>query len=158
VLTDFPSYLLGILVTVVGLQFLQAGASKLRAQAQSSEPRSTHDSMKIFIAAAEMFGGAGLIVGSTIGTAIVVLLIMVTMALKLISDAEREDRRDKDEPELDELSTPEVVQKYAQAIIAVSALLFPVTTTSIAVLPIAVSLLVLGKLALRGRHAESPAH
>jgi hypothetical protein len=158
VLTDFPSYLLGILVTVVGLQFLQAGAAKLRAHARSADARTSKDKLNLAVAAAEMFGGAGLMVGSVVGTTIIVLLIMVTMALKLISDAEREDRRDKDDPELDELSTPEVLQKYAQAIIAVSPLLFPVTTASVAVLPCALLLLIVGKVALRHRHAESPAH
>ena len=151
----FVSYLLGILVTAVGLQFLHAGASKLRACAKIRDLRSTGAALGLVIATAEILGGAGLVIGSPIGSAIVVILIMVTTAGALVRAAELDNpyADPLDAPEVPELSLPAVVRNFVQAFLAVIAVIYPVTTGSIVVITcgLAVFMLYLGVEAFRIR-------
>lgn len=154
-LSAFASYLLGILVTAVGLQFLHAGAGKLRASAKSPDPRDPRTWLTLGVAVAEILGGAGLITGSPVGSAIVILLIMVTTAAALIRAAELDNPyvNPEDAPEVPELSVRAVVRNFTQAFLAVMALIFPMTTGSILVLTcaVAVFMLYLGVEAFRIR-------
>jgi hypothetical protein len=160
----FVSYLLGILVTAVGLQFLHAGASKLRACAKIRDLRSRGAALALLVATAEILGGAGLVIGSPIGSAIVVILIMVTTAGALVRAAELDNPYvdPADAPECTELSVPAVVRNFVQAFLAVIAVIYPVTTGSIVVITcaFAVFLLYLGAAAVRTRwlalHGEEP--
>jgi uncharacterized membrane protein YphA (DoxX/SURF4 family) len=149
------SYLLGILVTAVGLQFLHAGASKLRACSKVRDLRSPGAALALVVATAEILGGAGLVIGSPVGSAIVVILIMVTTAAALIRAAELDNPYvdPADAPEVTELSLPAVVRNFVQAFLAVIAVIYPVTTGSIVVLTcaLAVFLLYLGVEAVRTR-------
>ena len=151
----FASYLLGILVTAVGLQFLHAGASKLRACAKIRDLRSPGAALALVVATAEIIGGAGLVIGSPVGSAIVVILIMVTTAGALVRAAELDNpyADPADAPEVTELSVPAVLRNFVQAFLAVIAVIYPVTTGSIVVLTcaLAVFMLYLGAEAFRAR-------
>lgn len=164
----FVSYLLGILVTAVGLQFLHAGASKLRARAKIRDLRSPGAALALLVATAEILGGAGLMIGSPIGSAIVLILIMVTTAGALVRAAELDNPYvdSADAPDCTELSVPAVVRNFVQAFLAVIAVIYPVTTGSIVVITcaLAVFMLYLGAeaartrwLALHGEGAVPPA-